>query len=160
MTVENIREKIVNGETALGIELGSTRIKGVLLTSEIETIAVGSYVWENKLENGVWTYDLAEAWKGVQTCFANLAQEVKTKYDVELKRIGSIGISAMMHGYLAFDAKDELLVPFRTWRNNITGEAADYLTKALEFNIPQRWSVAHIYQAVLNKEPHVPEIKF
>ena len=160
MTVENIREKIVNGETALGIELGSTRIKGVLLTSEIETIAVGSYGWENKLENGVWTYDLAEAWKGVQTCFANLAQEVKTKYDVELKRIGSIGISAMMHGYLAFDAKDELLVPFRTWRNNITGEAADYLTKALEFNIPQRWSVAHIYQAVLNKEPHVPEIKF
>ena len=104
MTVENIREKIVNGETALGIELGSTRIKGVLLTSEIETIAVGSYGWENKLENGVWTYDLAEAWKGVQTCFANLAQEVKTKYDVELKRIGSIGISAMMHGYLAFDA--------------------------------------------------------
>ena len=98
MTVENIREKIVNGETALGIELGSTRIKGVLLTSEIETIAVGSYGWENKLENGVWTYDLAEAWKGVQTCFANLAQEVKTKYDVELKRIGSIGISAMMHG--------------------------------------------------------------
>ena len=116
--------------------------------------------WENKLENGVWTYDLAEAWKGVQTCFANLAQEVKTKYDVELKRIGSIGISAMMHGYLAFDGKDELLVPFRTWRNNITGEAADYLTKTLDFNIPQRWSVAHIYQAVLNKEPHVPEIKF
>ena len=155
MTIENIREKIVNGETALGIELGSTRIKGVLLTSEIETIAVGSYGWENKLENGVWTYDLAEAWKGVQTCFANLAQEVKTKYDVELKRIGSIGISAMMHGYLAFDAKDELLVPFRTWRNNITGEAADYLTKALDFNIPQRWSVAHIYQAVLKDRKSV-----
>ncbi len=160
MSLENIKEKIAAGETALGIELGSTRIKGVLMTSDIETIAVGSYGWENKLENGVWTYDLEEAWKGIQTCYAELAGQVKEKYGVELKKIGSMGVSAMMHGYLAFDEKNELLVPFRTWRNNITGQAADELTEVLGFNIPQRWSVAHVYQAVLNKEPHVPSIKF
>lgn len=160
MSLEKIAAKVRAGETALGIELGSTRIKAVLLTDEIETVATGSYNWENKLENGVWSYDLAEAWQGVQKCYAEVAQKVKEKYAVELTKLGSIGISAMMHGYLAFDAQGKLLVPFRTWRNNITAQAADELTEALSFNIPQRWSSAHIYQAVLNEEPHVPQISF
>ena len=151
---------ILANKTALGIEFGSTRIKAVLVDDKNQPIASGAHEWENRYENGVWTYSLDDIWTGIQDCYQDMAKDVKAKYDVELESVGAFGVSAMMHGYLAFDAKDELLVPFRTWRNNITGEAADYLTKALEFNIPQRWSVAHIYQAVLNKEPHVPEIKF
>ena len=160
MDLEKVKEKIQSGQTALGIELGSTRIKAVLMTDTIETVATGSFNWENRLENGVWTYDLAEAWQGIQSCYRALAASVQEKYVIRLEKIGSMGVSAMMHGYLPFNAKDELLVPFRTWRNNITGQAADELTEALGFNIPQRWSIAHLYQAVLNKEPHVPEISF
>lgn len=160
MDLEKLKGKIIAGETALGIELGSTRIKAVLLTDEIETVATGSFGWENKLEKGVWTYDLADAWKGIQDCYGKLAAEVKEKYGVALTKIGAVGVSAMMHGYLAFDGDGRLLAPFRTWRNNITGQAADELTEALNFNIPQRWSSAHIYQAILNGEEHVPKIAF
>ena len=160
MDLEKVKAKIQSGQTALGIELGSTRIKAVLMTDTIETVATGSFNWENRLENGVWTYDLAEAWQGIQSCYGAMAASVQEKYGIRLEKIGAMGVSAMMHGYLPFNAKDELLVPFRTWRNNITGQAADELTEALGFNIPQRWSIAHLYQAVLNKEPHVPEISF
>lgn len=160
MDIKKIAAKLVNGETALGIELGSTRIKAVLVTDEIETVASGSFTWENRLEKDIWTYDLAEAWKGIQSCYADLAQKVAEQYGVKLTKLGAVGVSAMMHGYLAFNERNELLVPFRTWRNNITGEAADELTEELGFNIPQRWSIAHLYQAILNEEPHVPEISF
>lgn len=148
------------GRTALGIELGSTRIKAVLIDENHKTIAQGNHDWENRLENGVWTYRLEDVWTGLQDCYAKLAKDVKETYDTELETIGSIGFSAMMHGYLAFDKADQLLVPFRTWRNTITGEAAGKLTDRFRFNIPQRWSIAHLYQAILNKEEHVPEISF
>ena len=160
MDLRENAECIKKGETALGIELGSTRIKAVLVTPDCHTIASGSYAWENKLENGVWTYALEEAWKGIQTCYAQIAADLQSAYHVPLQKIGAIGISAMMHGYLAFNKEDELLVPFRTWRNNITGPAADALTEVLQFNIPQRWSIAHLYQAVLNGEAHLPELDF
>lgn len=160
MDLQEVAVCVKNGETFLGIELGSTRIKAVLVTQNCHTISSGSYAWENRLENGIWTYDLQEAWKGIQVCYAQLAGEVKSQYHVPLQRIGAIGISAMMHGYLAFNKKDELLVPFRTWRNAITGQAADELTQALQFNIPQRWSIAHLYQAVLKGEAHLAELDF
>jgi sugar (pentulose or hexulose) kinase len=148
------------GETFLGIELGSTRIKAVLIDGNHEPVAAGSYDWENRLENGVWTYRLDDVWTGLREAFAALAREVEARYGVTLCSAGGIGISAMMHGYLAFDRADRLLVPFRTWRNTMTGEAAALLTKAFSFNIPQRWSVAHLYQAVLNGEAHVGDIAF
>ncbi len=156
----NIIESIKNGRTSVGIEFGSTRIKAVLIGEYFKAAAVGAYDWENSYENGVWTYSLDEVKKGLQGCFAALKDDVRDKYGIELETTGSIGISAMMHGYLAFDENDNLLVPFRTWRNTMTGQAADALTDALGFNIPQRWSVAHLYQAILNNEPHVPQIKF
>ena len=158
MDVKEIAKKIAAGETSLGIELGSTRIKAVLLTKDIETAATGAFNWENKLENGFWTYSMDEAWKGIQTCYAELAKSVETTYGVKLTKIGSIGVSGMMHGYLPFNSAGELLAPFRTWRNNLQGPAADELTKVLNFNIPQRWSIAHIYQAILNGEEHVKDI--
>ena len=160
MDLEKVKAKIQSGQTALGIELGSTRIKAVLMTDTIETVATGSFNWENRLENGVWTYDLAEAWQGIQSCYRAMAASVQEKYGIRLEKIGAMGVSAMMHGYLPFNAKDELLVPFRTWRNNITGQAADELTEALGFNIPQRWSIAHLYQAILNDESHVKDIDY
>jgi sugar (pentulose or hexulose) kinase len=148
------------GETFLGIELGSTRIKVVLIDGNHVPVAAGGYDWENRLENGVWTYRLDDVWTGLRGAFAALAREVAARYGVTLCSVGGIGISAMMHGYLAFDRADQLLVPFRTWRNTMTGEAAAALTKAFSFNIPQRWSVAHLYQAVLNGEAHVGDIAF
>ena len=148
------------GETALGIELGSTRIKAVLVGQDCLTIASGSYNWENQLDNGVWTYSLDKVWKGIRACYSQIVAEIQTKCHIPLTKIGAIGISAMMHGYLPFDKKGELLTPFRTWRNNITGEAADFLTDKFKFNIPQRWSIAHLYQAILNDEPHVKDIDF
>ena len=151
---------IRNGEMALGLELGSTRIKAVLVTPDCRTAASGSYSWENKLENGVWTYSLEEAWKGVQECYRRLAADVEQRYGIPLQKIVAIGISGMMHGYLPFGAEGQQLAPFRTWRNNITGEAADALTEAFQFNIPQRWSIAHLYQAILNGEEHVKDIAF
>ena len=160
MDVQAITACIKNGETALGLELGSTRIKAVLVTPDCRTAASGSYGWENKLENGVWTYSLDEAWKGIQECYAKLAADVQQRYGVPLRKIGAVGISGMMHGYLPFAADGRLLAPFRTWRNNITGDAADALTDAFQFNIPQRWSIAHLYQAILKEEAHVKDIAF
>lgn len=151
---------IEEGKTALGIEFGSTRIKAVLIDEKGAPLASGSYEWENQLINGIWTYALEEVWKGLQGCYQDLAADVKNKYDITLTKIGSLGFSAMMHGYLAFDKEDKLLVPFRTWRNTITEEAASRLTKEFNYNIPQRWSIAHLYQAILNKEEHVKDIAF
>ena len=154
------KEAVLNGEAVLGIELGSTRIKAVLVDGTNQPIASGSYDWENQLENGIWTYALDEVWKGLQGSYAALKEDVKQKYGVTLDRLGALGISAMMHGYLVFDRDGNQLVPFRTWRNTITGEASQELTELFQFNIPQRWSIAHLYQAILNKEAHVPEIDF
>ncbi|MCR2805472.1 xylulokinase [Paenibacillus soyae] len=154
------KEAIAKGETSLGIELGSTRIKAVLIDRRFQTIASGSYEWENQLKDGYWTYDQKDILTGVQTAYRELKQEVERNYDITLRAVGSIGFSAMMHGYLAFDNRGELLVPFRTWRNATTGAAAKELTELFQFNIPERWSIAHLYQAILNQEEHVPQIDF
>ena len=155
-----VKESILEGNTALGIEFGSTRIKAILIDETKTPIAQGSYEWENRLENNIWTYSMEDIMTGLKECYSDLAKDVKQKYDVVLKKIGSIGISAMMHGYMAFDNKGELLVPFRTWRNTMTQQAAEKLTTLFQYNIPQRWSIAHLYQAILNQETHVSEIDF
>lgn len=155
-----MKEKLLTGETSLGIEFGSTRIKAVLLSDDGNLLAAGNYDWENDLSDGIWTYPLDKVITGLQTAYGILKAEVKEKYGVTLSVIGSVGISAMMHGYLVFDKNGRLLVPFRTWRNTITASAADKLTKALQFNIPQRWSIAHLEQAIINGEPHVKDIAF
>lgn len=160
MEYNEIREAIINGETALGIELGSTRIKSVLIGRDFAPIISGAHDWENKLENGVWTYSLEDIWAGVQDSYAKLVSAVKEKFDCNLTKVGAIGFSAMMHGYLVFNEAGELLVPFRTWRNTITGEASAVLSREFKFNVPQRWSISHLYQAILNGETHVPEIKY
>lgn len=147
-------------KTTIGIELGSTRIKAVMLDDSYEIIAQGFYDWENKLVNGVWTYDMDEVISGLQACYQDLKYNFENKYKMKLTRTGAIGISGMMHGYLVFDSKDNQLAEFRTWRNTITSEAASILSKEFNFNIPQRWSVAHIYQAILNKEKDVDKIAF
>jgi len=158
MNQNDIKKAIESGKTVLGIEFGSTRIKAVLIGEDHKPIASGSHEWENKHENGVWTYSLEDVWAGLQDSYRNLSKEVLEKYNTPLKTIGSIGFSAMMHGYMAFDKDGNLLVPFRTWRNTITGQAAEKLTDLFQFNIPQRWSIAHLYQAILNKEPHIKDI--
>ncbi len=155
-----MKDAIINGRTSLGIEFGSTRIKAVLVDDNNNLIALGGHSWENKYENGVWTYSLDDIWGGLQDCYSKLVAAVKEKYDVTLETIGSIGFSAMMHGYMAFNKAGELLVPFRTWRNTITEEAADKLTELFKFNIPQRWSIAHLYQAILNGEEHVKDVDY
>lgn len=156
-----IGEVITEGKkTALGIEFGSTRIKAVLVDEDNKVLAMGDHEWENHLVDGIWTYPIEEIWEGVQDCYAKLKKDVNDKYDVKLKKIGAIGFSGMMHGYLAFDKAGKLLVPFRTWRNTITGEAAAELSKELNFNMPQRWSISHYYQAILNKEPHVKDVDY
>ncbi|HNX63666.1 MAG TPA: FGGY-family carbohydrate kinase [Oscillospiraceae bacterium] len=156
----NIASQIQEGKTSIGIELGSTRVKAVLIGEDYSPIASGAYDWENHLEQGIWTYSLDDVWQAMQLCFKNLSDNVREKYGVQLETAASIGISAMMHGYLAFDKNDKLLVPFRTWRNTMTEEAAAVLTDSFEFNIPQRWSIAHLYQAILNDESHVSELSF
>jgi sugar (pentulose or hexulose) kinase len=158
MEKTDIQKAIESGKTALGIELGSTRIKAVLIAEDHSPIASGSFEWENQYENGVWTYTLDAVWKGLQESYQDLCKEVSEKFGVTLKTVGAVGFSAMMHGYLAFDKNDNLLVPFRTWRNTMTGQAAGKLTDLFQFNIPQRWSIAHLYQAILNKEAHVKDI--
>lgn len=158
-TVEEIKSQIENGKTVLGIEFGSTRIKAVLTAEDNMPIASGAHDWENRLENGIWTYSLDDIWGGLQDCYQDLVQDVKTQYGAALTTIGAIGFSAMMHGYMAFDESGKLLVPFRTWRNTITGPASEKLTELFSYHIPQRWSIAHLYQAILNGEEHVPEIK-
>ncbi|HBR29201.1 MAG TPA: ATPase, partial [Firmicutes bacterium] len=146
--------------TTLGIELGSTRIKAVLSGEDHAPIASGGHTWENKLEEGIWTYSLEDVWAGLQNCYQDLSENVMRQYDVKLTSVGALGISGMMHGYLVFDQNDQQLVPFRTWRNTITGQAAEILSKEFDFNIPQRWSVAHLYQAILGGEQHVKDIAF
>ena len=142
----------------LGMELGSTRIKAVLIDEAYKPVAQGSFEWENKLENGIWTYSMDLVHRGVQACYADLKKNVKETYGVTLKKVAAMGVSAMMHGYLPFDKNGKQLAEFRTWRNTITGEAAEKLTAMFDFNIPQRWSIAHLYQAMLNGEEHVSRI--
>ncbi len=158
--MSDIKNAIAQGKTVLGIEFGSTRIKAVLTDMEHNPIASGGHTWENRLENGVWTYSLEDIWGGLQDCYAKLREDVKSRYDVELTTIGAMGFSAMMHGYMAFDKSGNLLVPFRTWRNSITGEASEKLTNLFGYHVPQRWSIAHLYQAILNGEEHVKDIDF
>lgn len=157
---EEIIEKIKNGQTYLGIEFGSTRIKAVLTDDNYMPAASGSHNWENRLENGYWTYSIEDIHSGLQSCYADLKKDVLKKYGVKLTTFGAMGISGMMHGYMPFDKDERLLVPFRTWRNTTTEQAADKLTELFSFNIPQRWSIAHIYQAMLNNEPHVKDISY
>ena len=145
-------------KTYLGIELGSTRIKGVLIDENHQVIASGSHSWENDFQNGVWTYELSDAVVGVQACYAALKAEAEAKFSAPLEKVAAIGISGMMHGYLVFDKDGNQIAPFRTWRNTITGPAAAALTELFQFNIPQRWSIAHLYQSILNKEDHVKDI--
>lgn len=155
------KKQIINdGKTSLGIEFGSTRIKAVLIEEGGAVLASGSYEWENQYINGIWTYSMEDVFKGLQDCYKDLAADIKKNYDTEITKIGSIGFSAMMHGYLAFGKDGGLLTPFRTWRNTITEEAAKKLTEEFNYNIPQRWSIAHLYQAILNKEEHVKDIDF
>ena len=160
MNQNDTQKAIESGKTVLGIEFGSTRIKAVLIGGDHKPIASGSYEWENQYENGIWTYSLEDVWTGLQTSYQELSNDVLEKFNVPIQRIGAIGFSGMMHGYMAFDKGGNLLAPFRTWRNTITGEAAEALTDLFQFNIPQRWSIAHLYQAILNKEAHVKDISF
>ena len=152
------KELIGQGRTALGIEFGSTRIKGVLIDYEGNVLAVGEHVWENHLENGIWTYPLSEVDEGLRSCYSALRNDVKEKYGIVPETFGAIGVSAMMHGYIALDKDDRQLAPFQTWRNTNTTEAADELTGLFQFNIPLRWSAAHLYQRMLDEEAHVKEV--
>jgi len=158
--MSDMKTVIESGKTVLGIEFGSTRIKAVLIDENNAPIASGSHDWENRLVDNIWIYTLDDIWNGLQGCYAKLLADVKEKYGVVIKKIGAIGFSGMMHGYMPFNAKDELLVPFRTWRNTITGEASEKLTKEFNYHIPQRWSIAHLYQAILNGEEHVGDVAF
>ena len=158
--MSNVKEMIENGRAGLGIELGSTRIKAVLIDEDHNPIAVGDHEWENRLDDGIWTYTLDDIWEGLKDSYQNLAANVKEKYGVTLTKVGAMGFSAMMHGYMAFDKEGNLLVPFRTWRNSTTGPAAEALTELFQYNIPQRWSIAHLYQAILNDEEHVKDVAY
>jgi len=157
-SAEQIRIDLQTGNTFLGIELGSTRIKASLIDGTHQPIASGSFAWENRLENGVWTYRLEDAIAGIQACYADLLRQVRANYDVTPTRYRAIGISGMMHGYLALDRDGKQLAPFRTWRNTMTGEAAERLTELFSQNIPQRWSIAHLYHSILQCEAHVERI--
>ena len=158
--MEQAKQLLEEGRAVLGLEFGSTRIKAVAVDEKGKVLAQGAHDWENRLEDGYFTYHLSDIEEGIQDCYAGLKRDVAEKYGVTLTRLAAIGISGMMHGYLAFDEKGELLVPFRTWRNTTTGEAAAALTEEFHFNVPQRWSIAHLYQAILNGEAHVPQIRF
>ncbi len=158
ITLDAVKNAIINGKTAIGIELGSTRIKAVLIGEDHTPIASGSHDWENSYINNIWTYSLDEIWKGVQDSYQKMAASVKEQFGVTIVKTGALGFSAMMHGYMVFDKKDHLLTPFRTWRNNITGQASEALTELFNYPIPQRWSIAHLYQAILNGENHINDI--
>lgn len=158
--MDKIKQYILEGKAVLGIEFGSTLIKAVLIGEENEPIASGYHLWENDYIDGIWTYSLDNMWEGLQDCYHKMAENVKDSYGVDITKLAAIGFSGMMHGYMPFDEDDKLLVPFRTWRNTMTGEASTKLTKLFNFNIPQRWSIAHLYQAILNKEEHVSKIHF
>ncbi len=151
---------IESGKAILGIEFGSTRIKAVLIDTDNNPIAQGSFEWENQLVDGLWTYSIDTIWKGLQDCYADLRKNVKAEYDCEIEQLAAIGISAMMHGYMAFGKDENILVPFRTWRNTNTAKAAAELSELFHFNIPLRWSISHVYQAILNGEKHIDKIDF
>jgi len=154
----NTVELIQSGDAALGIELGSTRIKACLIAPDTTPLASGSHTWENQLIDGIWTYAMEDVWQGLAHCYASLVKDVRTRYSLELQTVAALGISGMMHGYVALGSEGRLLVPFRTWRNNITGKACAELTPLLDFAVPQRWSIAHLYQSILEEQPHVPQI--
>lgn len=160
MSLEANKSTVVNGKAVLGIELGSTRIKAVLVNEQNQPIASGSHEWENQLVNNIWTYSEEAIWAGIQDSYRDMVRDVKEKYGVPVKKLAAIGFSAMMHGYMPFNADGELLVPFRTWRNTMTEKASEELTDLFQYHIPQRWSIAHLYQAMLNQEPHVKDITF
>lgn len=157
---DKIAASIKNGEAVIGIEMGSTRIKAILITEDKDPLASGGFGWENSQVDGIWTYSLEEVWEGVQASYSDLVKDVKKKWDVKLTKVKAFGFSGMMHGYLVFDKDDNLLVPFRTWRNNFTGQASKELTDLFKYPIPQRWSVAHLHQAILNGESHTENISF
>ena len=154
------KQTIESGKAVLGIEFGSTRIKAVLIDENNNPIAQGSHEWENQLVDGLWTYSVEAIWYGLQDCYADLRANVKKEYDTEIEILAAIGVSAMMHGYMAFDKNEKILVPFRTWRNTNTGRAAAELSKLFNYNIPLRWSISHLYQAILDNEEHVANINF
>ncbi|MGN8645993.1 xylulokinase [Gracilibacillus sp. HCP3S3_G5_1] len=158
--MNDVKKQIKSGKTVLGIELGSTRIKSVLVGEDHKVIASGSHDWENSYVDNIWTYSIEEVWKGIQDSYQRMKEDVQQQYDVSINKVGAIGFSAMMHGYMVFDKDGQLLVPFRTWRNNITEQASAELTKLFNYNIPQRWSIAHLYQAILNQEDHIDKIHF
>ncbi len=153
-----VAELIESGAAVLGIEFGSTRIKAALIAPDTTPLASGSYAWENQLRDGVWTYDMTDVWKGLAACYASLVEDVRARYGTHLRTVASLGISGMMHGYVALDADGNLLVPFRTWRNNITGAACAELTPLLDFAVPQRWSIAHLHQSILDGQPHLSQL--
>ena len=156
----DVKQMIETGQAVLGIEFGSTRIKAVLIDPDHRPVATGAHDWENRLLDGIWTYSPGDVWEGLRDCYGKLKEDVKKRYGVTLSTLAAIGFSGMMHGYMAFDENGELLVPFRTWRNTMTREAAAALTEEFSFNIPQRWSIAHLYQAVLNGEEHVKDVRY
>lgn len=158
--VETISQMIDEGRAVVGIEFGSTRIKAVMIGEDHVPIASGSHDWENRLDGHIWTYTLDDIWQGLRACYSDMVRDVKETYGTEVKKLAGLGFSAMMHGYMAFDKDGQLLVPFRTWRNTITGQAADELTELFQYNIPQRWSIAHLYQAILNGEEHVKDVAY
>lgn len=158
--MSNVKEIIESGKAYLGIEFGSTRIKAVLIDEEHNPIASGSHTWENRYENGLWTYSLDDIWAGFQDSYRDMAENVQKEYGVTIKKLGAIGFSAMMHGYMAFDKEGKLLAPFQTWRNSNTGKASEVLVDLFQYNIPLRWSIAHLYQCILDKEDHVKDIAF
>lgn len=158
--MRDIKETIGNGKAVLGIEFGSTRIKAVLIGEDNTPIASGAHDWENRLEDGIWTYTLDDIWTGLQDSYTKMTEDVKAQYGVEVTNLAAIGFSAMMHGYMVFDKAGELLVPFRTWRNTITEQASEQLTELFQYHIPQRWSIAHLDQAILNGEEHVAKIDY
>ena len=158
MNHDDATRSIREGKAVLGIEFGSTRIKASLIAPDATPLASGSHVWENRLENGVWTYAMEDVWRGLAACYASLTADVRTRYSLELTRVAALGVSGMMHGYVALDREGKLLVPFRTWRNNITGRACAELTPLLDFAVPERWTIAHLYQSILEEQPHVPRL--
>lgn len=158
--MSEVKDTIMNGKAVLGIEFGSTRIKAVLIGEDNAPIASGAHDWENRLEDGIWTYTLEDIWGGLQDSYTKMAEDVKEKYGAEITNLAAIGFSAMMHGYMVFDKSGELLVPFRTWRNTITEQASEQLTELFAYHIPQRWSIAHLDQAILNGEAHTSKIDY
>ncbi|PTE74358.1 xylulokinase [Staphylococcus devriesei] len=160
MNNTDIKRYIEEGNLTVGIEFGSTRIKAIAIDDQCQTLATGSFEWENSYENGYWTYSMNDAWVGIQKSYGAMTQALKEKYDVTVTQLASLGISGMMHGYLSFDEKDDLLVPFRTWRNNNANEAAEILRKDFQVNIPERWSIAQLYQSAIDQEAHVGQVSY